>query len=182
MKENTRIELTQEQYEALSAMSIGGPSSNHNMTVGIKTPVTSGNHAPDNIDTAPIQSDSLAGGTEWNGEGLPPSGCECLAVFIDHENKGYGEFTVCGYHNEYVWLEYIGNLKNKGKHYTADVSKVKFRKLETEAERNERERLEAAIWLLDGNGNSELCCWSDARQELKDHLLWIVDETGYRKE
>ncbi|ENI4487195.1 hypothetical protein ABXZ88_003066 [Vibrio fluvialis] len=86
MKENTRIELTQDQYDALRAigiadceiktigctMSIGGPLIDHYMTVGIKTRATGVNYMLDNIDTTPIQVESLAGGAEWNGEGLPP--------------------------------------------------------------------------------------------------------------
>jgi hypothetical protein len=79
---------------------------------------------------------------EWDGEGLPPVGTKCEALFIEHEHKGYGEFLVLGYHGSYVWMEYIGELSNTSKHYTAKVNLIKFRKPETEAEKMARERLE----------------------------------------
>ncbi|CAH9014180.1 putative coil containing protein [Vibrio phage 277E43-1] len=78
---------------------------------------------------------------EWVN-GLPPVGAGCEAVFIEHEPKGYGEFLVLGYHSNYVWLEYIGELSNKSKHYTAEVDSVKFRKPETPEQKLARERIE----------------------------------------
>lgn len=53
---------------------------------------------------------------------------------------------------------------------------------ETPKQREERERMESAKYLLDGNPESQICKWDDARSEFKEHILWIVDETGYRKE
>ncbi|TNF21944.1 MAG: hypothetical protein EP325_01830 [Vibrionaceae bacterium] len=149
MKETIRIELTQDQYDALSAigvadceiktigctMSIGGPSSDHHMTVGIKTRVTGGNHRLDNIDTAPIQVESLAGGAEWNGEGLPPVGVECEWIGGGLKYGDWGRVVVHAYANNQAWIEKLinGSLHTVG-------NPAHFRKLETEAERNDRER------------------------------------------
>lgn len=192
MKETIRIELTQDLYDALSAigvadceiktigctMSIAGPSSNHHMTVGIKTPVTSGNHAPYNIDTTPIQVESLAGGSEWNGEGLPAVGCPCIYVFNDEtEYSGF----VAAYHDDAVWF-----YCNGGHYKTFIAVNHEFKKPETEAERNERERLEAAYDLCCEYGPT---CDFDSVEELRlyhpvllNKWLRIVDKTGYRKE
>lgn len=158
MKENTRIELTQDQYDELSAigvvdceiktigctMSIGGPSSDHHMTVGIKKRVSGGNHMLDNIDTTPIQVESLAGGAEWNGEGLPPVGTVCQ--YKDTNQWFNVEIT---YLSDWVivfkCLDESGRLVTdiKGVELAKNVDEhPEFRKPETEAERNERERME----------------------------------------
>ncbi|CAM0014447.1 hypothetical protein VPHK375_0082 [Vibrio phage K375] len=130
-----------------------------------------------------------AGEVEWNGEGLPPVGVECEAVFIDHEHKGYGEFLILGYHSNYVWMEYIGKLRNKSKHYTAKINMVKFRKPETPQQREDRERLEAAYDLY-RTCNSEVGFntvnatyeWFVCSKIAVDYWLRIVDKTNYRKE
>ena len=115
---------------------------------------------------------------EW-ANGLPPVGVECEAVFIEHEHKGYGEFLILGYHSNYVWMEYIGELGNKSKHYTAKIDMVKFRKPETEAERKEREELEEL---------SDFACESlfgesiqNCRKDVADTVRCMI-EAGYRND
>ena len=119
---------------------------------------------------------------EWVN-GLPPVGVECEAVFIEHEHKGYGEFLILGYHSNDVWMEYIGELSNKSKHYTAKIDLVKFRKPETEAERKEREEIEAASYLLSGWFNAigkDMPEWGSVNEDVKAHYLEIVRETNYK--
>ncbi|ELX7502057.1 hypothetical protein SKP08_002127 [Vibrio fluvialis] len=157
MKENTRIELTQDQYDALSSigvadceiktigctMSIGGPSSDHHMTVGIKTRATGGNHTIDNIDTTPIQFESLAGGAEWNGEGLPPVGVECryfVANKRDYPTDNHLREVTCVAH---VGVDnQLAVLVSRDFTFSTVCNDAWVRPIETEAERNERERLE----------------------------------------
>lgn len=106
---------------------------------------------------------------EWVN-GLPPVGEVCDALFINYNHKGYGKFLVLGYHSNYVWLEYVGELRNKSKHYTAKVDSVKFQKQETEAEKLERERLEVI----------DAMCWSV--HSLKVSQASALYDAGYRKE
>lgn len=199
MKETIRIELTQGQYQRLKEIGLSNseiksygcthPSSgvtiDHYMAVGVKKSVTGGNHAIDNIDTTPIQVESLAGGAEWNGEGLPPVGVECEILFEDYPNKGFGLFNVLAYHGGAIWVQYIGPLGNNGKCYTAECSTLEFRKPETEAERNERERIEAAYDLyLTRHISMPAPYHYDEFLKAENTLngfLAIVDKTGYRK-
>ena len=201
MKETIRIELTQGQYQQLKeigiadceiktigcTMSIGGPSSDHHMTVGIKTRATGGNHTIDNIDTTPIQVESLAGGTEWNGEGLPPVGTVCQ--YKDTNQWFNVEIT---YLSEWVivfkCLDESGRLVSdiKGVELAKNVDEhPEFRKPETEAERNERERLEAAYDLyLTRHVSMPAPYHYDEflkNERTLDGFLAIVDKTGYRK-
>ncbi|EKO3451844.1 hypothetical protein NTE11_003098 [Vibrio fluvialis] len=148
MKETIRIELTQGQHDALRAigitdceiktigctMSIGGPSSDHHMTVGIKTRATGGNHTIDNIDTTPIQVESLTGGTEWNGEGLPPVGVECEVYGALGKYNEWHKCRVFAYEHGITFISDDKTWRGISK------GEFEFRKLETEAERNKRER------------------------------------------
>lgn len=179
MKENTRIELTQDQYDALSAigvadceiktigctMSIGGPSSDHHMTVGVKKSITGGNHMIDNIDTTPIQVESFAGGAEWK------NGDECV-----YQNS-WG--IVVGWHPQHP-LVVIDTNEGLAAVRVGDLAKP-----ETEAERNERERLEAAYDLyLTRHVSMPAPYHYDEflkNERTLDGFLAIVDKTGYRK-
>ncbi|AOQ26766.1 hypothetical protein [Vibrio phage S4-7] len=129
---------------------------------------------------------------EWVN-GLPPVGAECEAVFIEHEHKGYGEFLILGYYGDYVWMEYIGELSNKSKHYTAKVDMVKFRKPETEAEKLQRERTEngKAYYELISSIESELMCperhgypnmWGELRSEWQEVYIRQAEVLGFSKE
>ena len=133
-----------------------------------------------------LDSIESVGEVEWDGESLPSVGVECEALFIDHEHKGYGEFLVLGYHSNYVWVEYIGKLRNKSKHYTAKINMVKFRKPETPQQREDRERLEAAYDLyLDFYQDHNPCHETIESFECsRDKDLWLrtVRKTNYRKE
>lgn len=188
MKETIRIELTQGQYQQLKEIGVSNseiksygcthPSSgvtiDHYMTVGVKTRVTGGNHTIDNIDTTPIQVESLAGGAEWK------NGDECTAECLKQYEKciwvGYGrkkELSVVECLDGAIWsLDRV---------WTAEL-----RKPETEAERNDRERLEAAYDLyviaqlaIDG----DVIDYSDFVKESRQMrgALAIIDKTGYRK-
>lgn len=122
---------------------------------------------------------------EWDGEGLPPVGVECEAVFVEHEHKGYGEFLVLGYHSNYVWMEYVGELSNKSKHYTSKVDLVKFRKPETKQQREGRERLEAAYDLfchVQVVNNRPDCGFESFELYERSNPLYtlMVDKTNYR--
>lgn len=129
---------------------------------------------------------------EWVN-GLPPVGTECEAVFIEHEHKGYGEFLILGYYGDYVWMEYIGELSNKSKHYTAKVDMVKFRKPESEAEKLQRERIEngKAYYELISSIESELMCperhgypnmWGELRSEWQEMYIRQAEVLGFSKD
>ncbi|MBY8063564.1 hypothetical protein KW491_06240 [Vibrio fluvialis] len=200
MKETIRIVLTQGQYQQLKEIGVSNseiksygcthPSSgvtiDHYMTVGVKTRVTGGNHTIDNIDTTPIQVESLAGGAEWNGEGLPPVGTVCQ--YKDTNQWFNVEIT---YLSEWVivfkCLDESGRLVTdiKGVELAKNVDEhPEFRKPETEAERNERERLEAAYELYEFAMNGDeimLFATFKVSHQLNGIYLRIVDKTGYRK-
>ncbi|AUR92998.1 hypothetical protein NVP1181O_34 [Vibrio phage 1.181.O._10N.286.46.C9] len=126
---------------------------------------------------------AFSGEVDWNGEGLPPVGVECEAVFVDHEHKGHGEFLILGYHSNYVWMEYVGELSNKSKHYTAKVELVKFRKPEAPQQREDRERLELVSNICeDLFGEMASQCREDVVSTIDAMVCggW-VDKTNYRK-
>lgn len=123
----------------------------------------------DSIDTTPIQVESLAGGAEWK------NGDEC--IYMSHK----------------VVQQFIGPCpKRYGYGYiqapTFEVNFVELSKLskpETEAERNERERLEAAYDLyLTRHVSMPAPYHYDEflkNERTLDGFLAIVDKTGYRK-
>lgn len=72
---------------------------------------------------------------EWNGEGLPPVGCEC--ELYDSES-GW----------EVVFVKYVGNKTVvvdllDGDEYSFELSTCEFRPLRTEAERKREEAIAA---------------------------------------
>lgn len=187
MKETIRIELTQGQYQQLKEIGVSNseiksygcthPSSgvtiDHYMTVGVKKSVTGGDHKLDNIDAAPIQVESLAGGTEWkNGDecvytGQPEIKCKFVAI---HPNN-----SLCAI----IW-------EGGGDVNLSCVAIDCIAKPETEAERNERERLEAAYGLYciyQSADNIKACSFDSFKESSVMAKKWIsiVDETGYRK-
>lgn len=201
MKETIRIELTQGQYQQLKEIGVSNseiksygcthPSSgltiDHYMTVGVKKSLTGGDHKLDNIDTTPIQVESLAGAVEWNGEGLPPVGTVCQ--YKDTNQWFNVEIT---YLSDWVivfkCLDESGRLVSdiKGVELAKNVDEhPEFRKPETEAERNERERLEAAYDLyLTRHVSMPAPYHYDEflkNERTLDGFLAIVDKTGYRK-
>lgn len=132
MKETIRIELTQYQHQKLKEIGLSNseiksygcthPSSgvtiDHYMTVGVKKPITDG--------------------AEWNGEGFPPVGARC--EFVRNPRQEEPDFVLIKYvSRDYIIIEYIdsGNEDCISTSVTHTLSPI-----ETEAERNERERLE----------------------------------------
>lgn len=126
---------------------------------------------------------------EWNGEGLPPIGVECKV------NRDSFIYRVM-YSSKYVVI--VQNTENDGTSADGmdiilDLHKANytFRKPENEAERKERERLEAAIDLHDlaqdayfapDGGSDGSAVWDKAPERVKSMYLAIVDKTGYRKQ
>lgn len=120
--------------------------------------------------------------SEWDGEGLPPAGAEC-------------EFLCEGFwgDSEYHWCRFLGLLTDKSyaiefHHYTSpdkvtcgcfDPQCTSFRKPETPEQREERERLEAAIELTHAYWGVKTD--SKPSDELLKAMLRIVDKTDYRK-
>lgn len=109
---------------------------------------------------------------EWNGEGLPPVGVECWFNFkVTHPQRckvNYIGKTVCVYESA------------DGNEYSTLISEVEFSKIETQQQREDRERLEAAYDLY--------CEWRGEMHESfdafkrcnHDNWLSIVDKTKYR--
>lgn len=166
MKETIRIELTQDQYDALSAIGVADCeiktigctmpfsdlSSNHHMTIGVKKPITAG--------------------VEWNGEGVPPVGLECEWIGGGLKYGDWGRVVVHAYANNQAWIEKLinGSLHTVG-------NPAHFRKLETEAERNERELEEMTEYVCD-----EL--FAVSAQECREDVVATVYAMlagGYRK-
>ncbi|MBL4278824.1 hypothetical protein H8F10_12955 [Vibrio fluvialis] len=183
MKETIRIELTQGQYQQLKEIGVSNseiksygcthPSSgvtiDHYMTIGVKKSVTGGNQTIDNIDTTPIQVESLAGGAEWkNGDECTVGSESRVAKFVGYVPDDKAECFIT-YDGTVAELFYVSLL----------------RKPETEAERNERERLEAAYDLyLTRHVSMPAPYHYDEflkNERTLDGFLAIVDKTGYRK-
>lgn len=177
MKETIRIEMTQGQYQRLKEIGLAnseiksygcshpsrGVTVDHFMTVGVKKPITDG--------------------AEWNGEGLPPVG----AIFCTEPH--FDIQVMCKYSSKFVVVgEMLPFDRYKGAEVVIEnLDRRTFRKPDTEAERNERERLEAAYDLcMTHYPNSTLTF--DGFKSQKDYggsevnrWLAIVDKTGYRK-
>lgn len=128
--------------------------------------------------------------TEWNGEGLPPVGAVCEVL---PPNDEWFEIEVVTLTKDKAGDDVVFyrnyNSQTSEKYYDwCYAASVKFRKPETEAERLERERLEAAIELHDIANLAYFsgclpynCSWEKAELETKNMWLAIVDKTGYRK-
>lgn len=89
--------------------------------------------------------------TEWDGEGLPPVGCECEIKFIgDTPPSEWFSFKLIGMHDEIAIITLDG--ENTWRHISQlSPVKVKFRPLRTEEEK-ERESAINDIALLIGRG------------------------------
>jgi hypothetical protein len=109
---------------------------------------------------------------EWDGEGLQTVGVECWFNFkVAHPQKCKVKYigkTVCVYESA------------DGNEYSTLISEVAFSKIETEQQREDRQRLEAAYDLY--------CEWRGEMHESfyafkrcnHDNWLSIVDKTNYR--
>ncbi|MBY8138802.1 hypothetical protein KW500_18480 [Vibrio fluvialis] len=175
MEETIRIELTQDQHQQLKEIGVSnseiksygcthpspGVTIDHYMTIGVKKPVT--------------------GGAEWDGEGLPPVG----AIFCTEPH--FDIQVMCKYSSKFVVVgEILPFDRYKGAEVVIEnLDRRIFRKPETEAERNERERLEAAYDLyltrhLSMPAPYRYDEFLKAENTLNGFLA-IVDKTGYRK-
>lgn len=137
----------------------------------------------DAIDTTPRQVESL-GNAGWNGEGLPPIG-ERFCV------DDYDTVMLCKYSSEYVVVgEMTGEQYPEGVEVVIDLKQTpnrKFCKPESQAEREERERLEAAYDLYCASVNAIALPVMPYNVFITStfqvaSMLAIVDKTGYRKE
>lgn len=79
----------------------------------------------------------------WNGEGLPPVGCECEIKFIhDTPPAEWFSFKLIGVHEEIVIITLDG--ENTWRHIsTFSPDKVTFRPIRSEAERKREEAVKA---------------------------------------
>lgn len=88
--------------------------------------------------------------TAWNGEGLPPVGCECEVTAEDFE--GWHLLKVLAVHNgELAGVITTENslLTDRLEKFSAGYNAAKFRPIRTEAERKREEAI-AAIWNSSG--------------------------------
>lgn len=85
---------------------------------------------------------------EWDGEGLPPVGCECECASIENNGQAswckvkivaFGKATVC--------MESLENIVDAGKWdlFVKDAGRVKFRSIRTKEQREREEVIEAAM-------------------------------------
>lgn len=142
----------------------------------------------DNIESTEQEEEAFnAMGKEvkWDGEGLPPVGAEC-------------EFRCDGLwgDSDYHWCRFLGLLTDGAyaiefHHKTSpdrvtcmcfDPQCTSFRKPETQEQKAERERVEAAYDLYCTCGiQHETVSFKEFQDEYYDAWLAIVDKTGYRK-
>lgn len=83
----------------------------------------------------------------WNGEGLPPVGCECV---VTPHNTVWGfssvdDYTgrVLAYDGEDFWFVMLGGVK-----VTSRTDKVDFRPIKSEADKNRDAAIEAIDWYM----------------------------------
>jgi hypothetical protein len=120
---------------------------------------------------------------EWRN-GLPPVGCVVIGRF---HNWNYTEEWEITYISEEVGC-YKTKTSDGYKEFTFSLDSVDLMRRETPEQREERERLEAAIELHDIDNLSYYegclpfgCNWGDAGDKVKNMWLSIVDKTNYRK-
>lgn len=121
---------------------------------------------------------------EWDGEGLPPVGVECEKLF-NGESKIITPLYYDDHKSGVVMFYYINSGKSVATDYAwCLVENCILRKPETEAERKERERTEAAYDLfccvtgnLNGYNFEDFC-----NNPYTGMWFKIVDKTGYKKE
>ena len=88
-------------------------------------------------------------GVEWVN-GLPPVGVECEFKYKVMTDADWKFCRVFGY-SEHVAAVWYKSHDGETKHATIDVNYYEFRKPETEAERKEREEIEARKRLIDSS-------------------------------
>lgn len=150
--------------------------------------------ALDMIGTTSKQVESLAKGdvVEWDGEGLPPVGVECCFT-PDNNLWGFASTDtylgeVLRYEGEqFVFLLSHDEYNMRPCHLIASrTDKGEFSKPESQEQKAERERLEAAYDLYctqcESQGVEPLLVSKFTECGLLKPWLSIVDKTGYRKQ
>lgn len=94
---------------------------------------------------------------EWNGEGLPPVGCECELKYKCHNDDAYWERVIILWkRGDDTLVEYVGDhFKNTTQLIHKTSMHVDFRPLRTEAEKV-REKLAASLHIAAGASPIEL--------------------------
>lgn len=89
--------------------------------------------------------------TAWNGEGLPPVGCECV---VTPHNTAWGfssvdDYTgrVLAYDGEDFWFVMLGGVK-----VTSRTDKVDFRPIKSEADKKRDAAINNILTIIDCNG------------------------------
>lgn len=139
-------------------------------------------------DNEQLQNYEMGECVEWDGEGLPPVGVECELKYKHATNANWRKCKVFAYSNDHGSVAAVWHLDGEAwYHHSINIREYEFRKPETEADRKERERLEAAYDLYceyTNTSNSDAKCYSQhafSNLVVKDKWLRIVDKTGYRK-
>lgn len=140
------------------------------------------------IDNTAKQVESLANlpespdGSEWNGEGLPPVGALVVMRYTHDSNAVTHSIKV-----KYASLKHCIGETARGLEMHFNIGDYQYETTETPAEREERERLEAAYDLhceyLLGEDDEALSFneFKSFKTKLRQWLR-IVDKTGYRKD
>lgn len=102
---------------------------------------TSGSYRLQSISRSEYES-ALAASQKpaWNGEGLPPAGCECEYRFPNvNYRSDFSRGKVIAYGNQKVFIEHWSS-KNE---FVQPIDNIEFRPLRTEAERKRDAAIEA---------------------------------------
>lgn len=123
-----------------------------------------------NITREKYEAALAAAGPEWNGEGLPPVGCECEIKFIyDTPPAEWFAFKLIGIHDE------IAIMKLDGENTWRHISKlspveVKFRPIRSEADMK-RDELAKALHIAAGAAPIDLVGIGQLYLELADKII-----------
>lgn len=107
-------------------------------------------------DNEQLQNYEMDERVEWDGEGLPPVGEVCELKYKHATNANWRKCKVFAYSNDYGDAAAVWHLDgDTWYHHSINISEYEFRKPETQQQREERERLEAAfdLYLLDQLGD-----------------------------
>jgi hypothetical protein len=113
---------------------------------------------------------------EWNGEGLPPVGCNCLFKKKSEEDKYFSPCYIIGYRETThrkgdMWLVFSDKYDSLYQHNVTNGS-FDFKKPETPEQKKERER-EMAIY--------DMCSSLDNHSEETRFWAERFYDAGYRK-
>lgn len=93
----------------------------------------------------------------WNGEGLPPVGCECEYAFIANYKERYscGKVIAYGESNVFIWH------KSSGYEFIHQLNKIKFRPIRPEADKKRDEAKSGIREITDADGFKLAACMID---------------------